>query len=338
MSDDDTKTRAPQDRAGPAPEVKTGDEPPVKELAAELAAEAVAETVAETAADAAETGSSPAADDARVPFGYSDIPAFAKAKRVRAVFESVATRYDLMNDLMSGGIHRLWKNVMIDWLQPRPGQDLLDVAGGTGDIALRIAARRGRNAPGRLTVLDLTPEMLEVGRDRAIDRGFLAGSGARAMTVTEAPDRPAAGLREMETQGSGLHWVCGDAEALPLQDCSQDGYTIAFGLRNVTRIDRALAEAQRVLKPGGRFLCLEFSRVVLPVFDRLYDLYSFQALPALGARIAGDREAYLYLAESIRRFPPQEELCDLLRQAGFSHVRYRNLSGGIAALHSAWRI
>jgi demethylmenaquinone methyltransferase/2-methoxy-6-polyprenyl-1,4-benzoquinol methylase len=280
MADDDTKNRAPQD-----------------DLAREEGAQETETT------------------DASVPFGYSDIPAAAKAGRVRAVFESVASRYDIMNDLMSGGIHRLWKNVMVDWLRPQAGQDLLDVAGGTGDIAFRIVARRGRDASGKLTVLDLTPEMLQVGRDRATDRGLNCAPG-----------------------DTSLQWVCGDAQALPLRDSSQDGYTIAFGLRNVTHIENALAEARRVLKPGGRFLCLEFSRVVLPVFDRLYDLYSFEALPALGARIAGDREAYLYLAESIRRFPPQEDLCDLLRQAGFGQVRYRNLSGGIAALHSAWRI
>ncbi len=244
-------------------------------------------------------------------FGYRDVEADQKPRLVRDLFGRVAGRYDLMNDLMSGGIHRLWKREMVDWLAPRPGQSLLDVAGGTGDIAERVLTRVGPGAAGPVVVCDLTPEMLQQGRDRMIDRGRI---------------------------GAPIAWLCGDAEALPLADRSVEAYTIAFGLRNVTHIERALAEAHRVLKPGGRFLCLEFSRVVLPLFDRLYDLYSFRALPALGAMVAGDREAYLYLAESIRRFPDQATLVDLIGAAGFGQVRYRNLSGGIAALHSAWRL
>jgi len=246
-------------------------------------------------------------------FGYREVDETDKPSLVQGVFRSVAGRYDLMNDLMSGGIHRLWKNAMVDWLNPRPGITLLDTAGGTGDIAFRVLDRlekQGHGGKGEVIVCDLTADMLAVGRDRAIDRGLL----------------------------KGISWVCGDAENLPLPDRSVTAYTIAFGLRNVTHIDRALAEARRVLKPGGRFLCLEFSRVVMPVFADLYDQYSFKVLPAMGSAVAGDRESYLYLAESIRRFPPQEELVAMMGAAGLSQVRYRNLSGGIAALHSGWRI
>lgn len=257
---------------------------------------------------------SPAGADERaagtVSFGYRDVPATAKAGLVRGVFESVAGRYDLMNDLMSGGIHRLWKKAMIDWLLPRPGMQLLDVAGGTGDIAFRVLDRLGPTPPERLIVCDLTPDMLEAGRRRA--RGH--------------------------AHAEQIEWVCGDAERLPLPNACVDAYTIAFGLRNVTHLRAALDEAFRVLRPGGRFLCLEFSHVVLPLLAELYDRYSFTVLPWLGERVAGDREAYLYLAESIRRFPNQAELATALSEAGFELVKLRNLSGGIAALHSAWRI
>jgi len=249
-----------------------------------------------------------AMDEGRAWFGFRRVDPEEKPALVRGVFERVAGRYDLMNDLMSGGIHRLWKAAMMDWLAPRPGQLLLDVAGGTGDIARRFLARAGEGA--RVIVCDLTPAMLTVGRDRAIDRGVIAG----------------------------IDWVAGDAQALPLADRSVDAYTIAFGLRNVTDIDRALAEARRVLKPGGRFLCLEFSQVALPVLKELYDLYSFRLLPWMGQVVAGDRDAYTYLVESIRRFPGQEALVGRMSAAGLGLARYRNLSGGIAALHSAWRL
>jgi demethylmenaquinone methyltransferase/2-methoxy-6-polyprenyl-1,4-benzoquinol methylase len=235
-------------------------------------------------------------DEQTTHFGFRTVRETEKSSLVRAVFDSVASRYDLMNDLMSGGIHRLWKGAMIDWLNPRPGMHLLDVAGGTGDIAFRFLERGG----GSVTVLDINREMLAVGRDRAIDRGLLGG----------------------------LRWTCGDAERLPIADAAVDAYTIAFGIRNVTRIPLALAEARRVLRPGGRFLCLEFSRVSLPLLDHLYDLYSFRVLPALGHVVARDADSYRYLAESIRKFPSQ---------AGLNKVAWRNLSGGIAALHSAWR-
>ncbi len=257
----------------------------------------------------------PGAGEDATHFGDRVVSQAEKAPLVRGVFESVADRYDLMNDLMSGGIHRLWKAAMIGWLDPRPGMTVLDVAGGTGDIALRVLERVGPERAGPVIVCDLTPAMLAAGRDRMIDRGILAH----------------------HVRG-GLHWICGDAEALPLPARSVEAYTIAFGLRNVTRIDRALAEARRVLKPGGRFLCLEFSRVVLPLLAKLYHAYSFKVLPALGQAVAGDRDAYLYLVESIRRFPPQDDLAALIEGAGLEQVRYRNLTGGIAALHSAWRL
>jgi len=239
-------------------------------------------------------------------FGFKEVEAAEKPSLVRGVFESVASRYDLMNDLMSGGIHRLWKEALIDRLKPRPGMHLLDVAGGTGDIAFRFQDAGG----GHVTVCDLTEGMVRTGRDRALDTGRL----------------------------HGVDWVVGDAQQLPLADRSVDAYTIAFGLRNVTDMDAALAEARRVLKPGAPFLCLEFSQVVLPVLDELYDLYSFKVVPALGQAVARDRDSYQYLVESIRRFPPQQALADRMEQAGFGQARYQNLSGGIAAIHSGWRV
>jgi len=241
-------------------------------------------------------------------FGYRRVNAEEKPHLVRRVFDSVADRYDLMNDLMSGGIHRLWKAELIDRLVPRPGQLLLDVAGGTGDIARRFLDRAGPTA--RAVVCDLTERMLRRGRDRAIDQGRVAG----------------------------IEWICGDAERLPVADASIDAYTIAFGLRNVTHVGVALSEARRVLKPGGRFFCLEFSRVEVPLLQRIYDLYSFTVLPGLGQLVAGDREAYQYLVESIRRFPAQDALVERIAAAGLERPRYRNLTGGIAAIHSAWRL
>lgn len=240
-------------------------------------------------------------------FGFQTVPEEEKATRVRGVFTSVASRYDLMNDVMSAGIHRLWKDAMMDWLAPRPGQHLLDVAGGTGDIAFRFLAR----APGaRATVLDLTQSMLDEGRRRA----------------------------EAEKMAERLEWVAGDAMALPFADASFDVYTISFGIRNVTRPETALAEAFRVLRPGGRLMVLEFSRVPVAGLRRLYDLYSFHVIPRMGAAIAGDRESYQYLVESIRRFPDQETFLGMIRDAGFANARYRNLTMGVAALHSGWKL
>lgn len=250
----------------------------------------------------------PASDTSeQVSFGFESVSVDEKVTRVRGVFASVAKRYDLMNDLMSGGVHRLWKDQMVAELRPRAGWQLLDVAGGTGDIAFRIVKQQPKAA---VTICDLTPDMLTVGRDRALDHGLL----------------------------QGLHWVAGNAEQLPFPDASVDAYTIAFGLRNVPRIDLALAEARRVLKPGGRFLCLEFSHVVLPGLDKLYDLYSFQVLPRLGQLVAGDRDSYQYLVESIRRFPKQQDLLDRMAAAGLVRGTVKNFSGGIAALHSGWRV
>ena len=248
------------------------------------------------------------ATDETTHFGFSTVRAEDKAGMVRDVFDSVASKYDLMNDLMSMGVHRLWKNAMLDWLNPRPGTTLLDVGGGTGDIAFRFLDRVGGD--GKVIVCDINKEMLSVGRDRSIDQGRL----------------------------EGLSWVCGNAEQLPVPDSSVDMFTIAFCIRNVTHIDAALREARRVLKPGGRFMCLEFSQVVLPVLDKAYDVYSFKVLPWMGDVVANDAASYQYLAESIRRFPPPEEFAAMMREAELDQVSYRNLSGGIAAIHSGWRI
>jgi demethylmenaquinone methyltransferase/2-methoxy-6-polyprenyl-1,4-benzoquinol methylase len=241
-------------------------------------------------------------------FGFREVPAEDKEGLVREVFSSVARRYDVMNDLMSGGVHRLWKDAMVEWLNPQPGHRVLDVAGGTGDIALRISRMaRGRGGEAEIVVCDINEDMLGAGVARAIDE-------------------------------SALRWVCGDAQALPIPDAAVDAYTIAFGIRNVTDIGAALTEARRVLKPGGRFICLEFSRVETPGLDVLYERFSFAVLPRLGEIVAKDGDAYRYLAESIRRFPPQAAFAKMIERAGLSRVKVRNLSGGIAAMHSAWRI
>jgi demethylmenaquinone methyltransferase/2-methoxy-6-polyprenyl-1,4-benzoquinol methylase len=243
-------------------------------------------------------------------FGFRDVPEADKEGLVREVFSSVAKRYDLMNDLMSAGVHRLWKDAMVEWLNPRPGWRIIDVAGGTGDIAFRIAAMAcARGGEASVVVCDINPDMVGEGIRRAEARGERA-----------------------------IEWLTGDAENLPVPDAAFDAYTIAFGIRNVTHIDKALAEARRVLKPGGRFLCLEFSRVEAPGLDALYDAYSFEVLPRLGRLVADDEAAYRYLAESIRRFPPQAKFAKMIEKAGLSRVKVRNLAGGIAAMHSAWRI
>lgn len=245
-------------------------------------------------------------------FGYQEVSPQDKPKMVEDLFGRVATRYDLMNDFMSGGVHRLWKAAMIDLLAPRPGSRLVDVAGGTGDIAFRILDRlRSRgDETASVTVCDANAAMLGVGRDRAIDRSQL----------------------------SGIDWVCADAQCLPLADSSVDGYTIAFGIRNVTHIDQALSEARRVLKPGGRFICLEFSAFQWEALKPLYDAYSFKIVPWLGEKVADDRDAYQYLVESIRRFPDQATFSGMIENAGLERVSYRDLTGGIAALHAAWRL
>lgn len=238
-------------------------------------------------------------------FGFKTVREEDKVDMVRGVFDNVASKYDLMNDMMSMGVHRLWKNRLIEKLRPHAGQKLLDVGGGTGDIAFKYHDGGGDD----VTVFDINHEMLEVGRDRAIDKGLL----------------------------QGIQWQQGNAEELPYEDATFDAYTIAFCIRNVTHIDRALAEAKRVLKPGGHFLCLEFSKVVVPVLDKIYDTYSFSLLPKMGEVIADDRESYQYLAESIRKFPDQETFKSMIETAGLDVASYENLTGGIACIHSAWR-
>jgi demethylmenaquinone methyltransferase/2-methoxy-6-polyprenyl-1,4-benzoquinol methylase len=240
-------------------------------------------------------------------FGFQTVPEAEKAGLVHGVFSRVASRYDVMNDLMSVGIHRLWKDAMMDWLAPRPGQRLLDVAGGTGDIAFRFLSRA---KSGHATVCDMTESMLVEGRRRA----------------------------EADDLAASLDWVAGDAMALPFAANSFDVYTISFGIRNVTRIADALAEAYRVLTPGGRLMVLEFSQLPNALLQKAYDLYSFNVIPVLGQVVANDRASYQYLVESIRRFPDQEAFAALIRTAGFQQVKYRNLSMGIAALHSGWKI
>jgi demethylmenaquinone methyltransferase / 2-methoxy-6-polyprenyl-1,4-benzoquinol methylase len=244
-------------------------------------------------------------------FGFRDVPVEDKQTLVNSVFHSVASRYDLMNDLMSMGLHRVWKDIMINTLNPPKTETpfaLLDVAGGTGDIAFRAAKAAGTNF--RATVCDINPDMLAVGRERA--------------TARHLDDR--------------VSFVEGNAEALAFGDRAFDGYTIAFGIRNVPRIDLALSEAFRVLRPGSRFLCLEFSTVDVPGLDRLYELFSFRVIPPLGRAVTGDAESYQYLVESIRKFPRPNAFAEMIRAAGFARVNWQTLSGGIVALHSGWRL
>ncbi len=240
-------------------------------------------------------------------FGFQSVPESEKAGRVRGVFSSVASKYDIMNDVMSAGTHRIWKDAMMDWLAPRSGQRLLDVAGGTGDISFRFL-KRARHA--HATVLDLTNEMLEEGKSRA-DAAQLKGS---------------------------LDWVVGDAMALPFVNNSFDVYTISFGIRNVTCPQDALNEAFRVLKPGGRLMVLEFSQIPNDLLQWIYDRYSFNVIPKMGELIANDRNSYQYLVESIRKFPDQDTFLDMVRAAGFGIAKYRNLTMGVACLHSGWKI
>ncbi|MFT5061801.1 MAG: demethylmenaquinone methyltransferase/2-methoxy-6-polyprenyl-1,4-benzoquinol methylase [Polaromonas sp.] len=245
--------------------------------------------------------------DRTTHFGFETILESEKAERVQGVFSSVASKYDIMNDVMSGGVHRVWKDAMMDWLNPRDGQRLLDVAGGTGDIAFRFLKR----APtATAVVLDLTEDMLIEGRKRA----------------------------EAEDRADQLQWTVGDAMALPFEDNSFDVYTISFGIRNVTRVQDALNEAYRVLRPGGRLMVLEFSQLPNPAMQWAYDRYSFNVIPRMGQIIAGDSDSYQYLVESIRKFPDQERFATMIRTAGFAQVKYRNMTFGVAALHSGWKL
>jgi len=241
-------------------------------------------------------------------FGFRDVDPADKAGLVRGVFDSVARRYDLMNDLMSGGVHRLWKDAVAARLNPQPGETIIDCAGGTGDMARRFArlARRAQlrrgGADARVFVVDYNAEMIAAGREKGFE-----------------PE---------------IAWAVGDAQRLPLSDASADAYVIAFGIRNVTDIPGALREARRVLKPGGRFLCLEFSRPATELLQKAYDAYSFKVIPEIGARFGGDRDAYQYLVESIRRFPDQRRFAQMITDAGFAKADYTNFTGGVAALHT----
>jgi demethylmenaquinone methyltransferase/2-methoxy-6-polyprenyl-1,4-benzoquinol methylase len=250
--------------------------------------------------------------DGTVPFGFREVGRAEKAGLVRGVFDTVAGRYDVMNDVMSLGVHRLWKDAAAARLNPQPAEVIIDCAGGTGDMARRIsrlaeAARRRRGGrPAQVVVVDYNEAMVAAGRARGADAGIV--------------------------------WAVGDAQALPLPSACADAYCIAFGLRNVTDIALALSEARRVLRPGGRFLCLEFSRPTTDIVRRLYDSYSFAVIPAAGAAVAGDRASYAYLVESIRRFPDQGALAGMMGDAGFSHVSVTNFTGGVCALHQGWVI
>jgi demethylmenaquinone methyltransferase / 2-methoxy-6-polyprenyl-1,4-benzoquinol methylase len=240
----------------------------------------------------------------QVSFGYEEVSPEEKTRRVGAVFSSVAAKYDVMNDAMSGGMHRLWKDRFVRRVKPRPGEQILDMAGGTGDIAFRMAAEGAS-----ITVSDINQDMLDVGVDRAMERGI-----------------------------DGLVWSRQNAEELAFPDRFFDAYTIAFGIRNVTRIDQALAEAYRVLKHGGRFYCLEFSTTEWPGFREVYDFYSHKLVPKIGQAIAGDGESYRYLIESIRRFPPMREFESMIRTAGFTRTKVEPILGGLVAIHSGWKI
>ena len=245
-------------------------------------------------------------------FGFSDVAADEKPRLVRGVFDRVARRYDLMNDLMSGGVHRLWKDAVAARLNPQPGEVIIDCAGGTGDMARRFVrmARRARERRGgdeaMVYLIDYNAEMIAAGRERGYEPDIL--------------------------------WGVGDAQRLPLPDAFADAYVISFGIRNVTDVAAALVEARRVLKPGGRFLCLEFSRPVTEALQKAYDAYSFKVIPAVGEMVTKDRDSYQYLVESIRRFPDQQTFADMMRAAGFSRVSYTNFTGGVAALHQGWAI
>jgi demethylmenaquinone methyltransferase/2-methoxy-6-polyprenyl-1,4-benzoquinol methylase len=245
-------------------------------------------------------------------FGFKDVTPDEKPRLVRGVFDRVASRYDLMNDLMSGGVHRVWKDMTAARLNPQPGERIIDCAGGTGDISKRLAklarqaqARRG-GPDAEIMVVDYNAEMIGVGRERVTDRE--------------------------------IEWAVGDAQRLPLPDAWADAYVIAFGIRNVTDIPTALREARRVLKPGGRFLCLEFSRPPVKALREAYDAYSFNVIPAVGQWVAKDRDSYQYLVESIRRFPDQARFAAMMEEAGFSRATYTNFTGGVAALHHGWAI
>ena len=244
--------------------------------------------------------------NAQVDFGYQNVALSQKQELVNSVFDSVASSYDIMNDLMSIGIHRLWKEALLDWMAPRPNQILADLAGGTGDVSLKFLERGGQFAH----VIDINEQMLAAGRKRKVMNKFQ----------------------------ERLNWLAGDAQDIPLADNSVDRVTIAFGLRNVPDRIKALNQIVRILKPGGRFCCLEFSHVKNPILSSVYDGWSFNILPKLGQLVAGEAQPYQYLVESIRRFPSEAELCSMMADTGMAQIKVRNLSGGIAAIHSGWKL
>ena len=242
----------------------------------------------------------------QVDFGYQNVALSQKQELVNSVFDSVASSYDIMNDLMSIGVHRLWKEALIDWMAPRQNQILADLAGGTGDVSLKFLERGGQFAH----VIDINEQMLAAGRKRRVMNKFQ----------------------------ERLNWLAGDAQDIPLADNSVDRVTIAFGLRNVPDRIKALNQIVRILKPGGRFCCLEFSHVKNPILSSVYDEWSFNILPKLGQLVAGKAQPYQYLVESIRRFPSEAELCSMMADTGLAQIKVRNLSGGIAAIHSGWKL
>ncbi|MDG2374431.1 MAG: bifunctional demethylmenaquinone methyltransferase/2-methoxy-6-polyprenyl-1,4-benzoquinol methylase UbiE [Paracoccaceae bacterium] len=244
---------------------------------------------------------------AHTHFGYQNVPEENKSGLVKEVFNNVSSKYDVMNDLMSVGIHRAWKNTLINWLAPKENQNLLDVAGGTGDIATRFL---NQTKSGNATILDMTESILQEGTKRITNSSL----------------------------SSRMRWVVGDAMALPFRKNTFDIYTISFGIRNITKIDKALSEAFRVLKPGGRIMILEFSKLPNPMMQKAYDLYSFNVIPKIGEIVAGDKDSYQYLVESIRKFPDQVSFANMITEAGFENVKFRNLTFGVAALHSGWKI
>ncbi|KAI3372566.1 hypothetical protein L3Q82_023046 [Scortum barcoo] len=303
---------------------------------------------------------SDAAGDKSTHFGFETVPETEKAKRVYKVFENVAQKYDIMNDAMSLGVHRLWKDMLLHVMHPQPGVQLLDVAGGTGDIAFRFLPGRSTFVPRkslRQKRRAVTPRSQEERQKRRATRSMQTPSWqdiannystddedlpqeSKAVVCDINKEMLKVGKQKADSMGmsAGLSWVVGDAEELPFDDDQFDIYTVAFGIRNVTHIDQALQEALRVLKPGGRFMCLEFSKVTNPVLARLYDAYSFQIIPVLGEVIAGDWKSYQYLVESIRKFPDQEEFKRMIEDAGFYCVQYYNLTGGVVALHSGFKL
>jgi len=292
-------------------------------------------------------------------FGFQTVPAQQKQHMVADVFHRVANNYDLMNDLMSAGVHRVWKDFFMAKLRPTPGMALLDVAGGTGDIAFRFVESVKSTSPfpalsspqsstlSPVVVCDINASMLRVGQERARQLGYINSDvplydpSGIAAAATASPDAPPFQKTVLPTQAlltQPMNFVVGDAQELPFEDNSFDAYTIAFGLRNVTDIDKALREARRVLKKGGRFLCLEFSQLNNPLLQAAYDAYSFNVIPMIGQMVVNDRASYQYLVESIRRFPEQNLLCDMMREAGFKGVGYTDYTFGVCAVHSGYKL